>query len=72
MKKILYSIMAMALLVGCSNAEDKLRSAEKTQPVDITACKIVSVAPTRVAYSESGNHISASWEETGKFYRAFG
>ena len=56
--------MAMALLVGCSNAEDKLRSAEKAQPVDITACKIVSVAPTRVAYSESGNHISASWEET--------
>lgn len=64
MKKILYSIMAMALLAGCSNAEDKLRSAEKAQPVDITACKIVSVAPTRVAYSESGNHISASWEET--------
>ena len=54
----------MALLAGCSNAEDKLRSAEKAQPVDITACKIVSVAPTRVAYSESGNHISASWEET--------
>ncbi len=61
MKKILYSAMIMVLVASCSNAEDKLRNTEESQPVNITACKIAS---TRVGYSETEADVAAVWEET--------
>ena len=62
MKKILYSLLAAALMAGCSNVEEQVTPGnEPGNDFDVTACKI---APTRVGYTEDGGALTAQWEQT--------
>ena len=62
MKKILYSLLAAALMAGCSNVEEQVNPGnEPGNDFDVTACKI---APTRVGYTEEGGALTAQWEQT--------
>lgn len=62
MKKIIFSLLATALLSACSNVEDQVNPGGETgKDFDVTACKI---APTRVSYTEDDGTVTAQWEQT--------
>ncbi|MCH4146866.1 MAG: calcineurin-like phosphoesterase C-terminal domain-containing protein [Prevotella sp.] len=65
MKKIIYSMAAMVLMVSCSNANEVFNNNDQPkQTVNVTACKIAS---TRVSYTSDGatpENVTAAWEST--------